>query len=167
MGSEMCAGKWETWMHFVNWKVLRCNSKYPAYFGFLLSENRQLFVPWKRHAGCRESSELPREVFNLDRSPARVSMVNHFLRNAYNAESVQRMLISKPLYTGHNEEGQKVHSFGNLRKGRKFDRKWKTTQVESMSPAMIQNKWNVALGGLTQTTRACPQVWQARQRPVA
>lgn len=46
-------------------------------------------------------------------------MVNNFLRTSYNAESVQRILISKPLYTGHNEEGKKVHSFGLLKKKEK------------------------------------------------
>lgn len=64
----------------------------------------------KGHTGCEESSETPRDVFNLDHSQTQISTVSHFLRNSYNAESVQRMLISKPWYTGHNEKRQKVHS---------------------------------------------------------
>lgn len=59
----------------------------------------------KSHLNCPEMS-LILTIFQTQ-----ISMVNNFLRNSYNAESVQRMLISKALYTGHNEGRKKVHNF--------------------------------------------------------
>lgn len=105
-------------MYFVNLNILRCNFiKKDVIPNILLTlaffyHRTGSSLCLERDAGCKEPSELPRNVFNLDHFQTQISMVNNFLRASYNAESVQRILISKPLYTGHNEEGKKVHSFG-------------------------------------------------------